>query len=110
MADLFLRFGLWIIILVLVVFIGRESLEIQILQDAVEHSLLLLVGKVGIGLVGLGILLRMFGKVTPKKKSRCKVCKQPVRPGDIYCRQHLRDVLEAEDLRHRTMNVRRPDV
>jgi predicted nucleic acid-binding Zn ribbon protein len=110
MADTLLRLGLWIIILVLVVFIGRESLEIGILQDAVEHSLLLLVGKIGLAIVALGGVLKVFGSVAPKKKSRCRICKRPIPPGDIYCRQHLREVLEDEDIRHRTLNVRRPDV
>lgn len=111
MADTFLRLGLWVIILVLLAFIGRESLEIPFLQQAVEHELLLTIFKFGLALVGLGVVGKFFGKfVRFGRKGHCKICKREIPAGDIYCRQHLRDVLEAEDIRHRTMNVRRPDV
>ena len=110
MAGIAIRGGLWGIVLVLVLFLiadshGDEGLLAQLVADGV----LMLVAQISLGLMLLGGIVWAIGKVR-LNRSRCKVCGTRVDPGYIYCRRHLNTMLENEDERLRTLNVRRPDV
>jgi predicted nucleic acid-binding Zn ribbon protein len=51
----------------------------------------------------------MFDKTARKvvtTKTKCRVCGVAVAPGQIYCRPHLRGVLEREDRRTHSTRLR----
>ena len=112
MSDMFLRWGLWILIGVLVFFIIGDAMgeEGSSLTEMVSPAFVFKVGKFGGVLIALGIALKVFEKVKPPPKSRCQTCGRSIAKGDIFCGTHMRDMLEEEDTRRRTMNVKRPDV
>jgi predicted nucleic acid-binding Zn ribbon protein len=58
-------------------------------------------------LILAGIVAKVLGKgAKVVNKNRCKVCRTPIVPGAIYCRQHLREVIHAEDDRLHTTRLR----
>ncbi len=64
-------------------------------------------------LIVIGVILAIVDKTTHKVvsgKNRCRVCGVGVPHGAIYCRQHLRSVLEAEDRRTHSGITRVPKV
>lgn len=110
MAGIAMRGGLWGIVLVLAMFLfadrqGGEGVLAELIQDGV----LMLIAQVSIGLLVLGGILSVVPKIR-FAKPKCKECGTKVDPGYLYCRRHLSMMLETEDNRRRTLNVRRPDV
>ena len=105
-ATLF-RLGLWILVLVLALYVIHESYIEQPIAEQIPmnmlHQALVLSGV----LLGAGAIARMLEKT--KKvvvKNRCRSCQTPIVHGAIYCRQHLRGVLEREDRRTHSGNTR----
>jgi hypothetical protein len=108
MSSTLLRLGLWIVILVLALYILHERLADQPFADMVPPDTLVKALFVGGGLVVAGIVARVFEKGAKKvAKNRCAVCRTPVPPGAIYCREHLRTVLSREDDRTHMTRIRR---
>jgi hypothetical protein len=107
MSSTVLRLGLWIVIIVLSAYVIHESFEEQPVAEMIPIAMLGKALTLGIGLIGAGILLRIFEKGAKKVvKNRCAVCRTPVPPGAIYCREHLRNVLSAEDERTHMTKIR----
>ena len=111
MSDTLLRWELWILAAVLAFFILGDALEDSHLKEMVPlPSFVMKIAKFGGALIALGIVVKIFEKIRPPKKSRCRTCGRPVSKGAVYCATHLRQVVDEEDMRHRTLNVRRPDL
>ena len=97
------RTGIWVIIATLAAYVIRETYLGEMLvflnEQLLQRALML-----GAGAIGLGVLAWIGSKIFPKKKGHCKICRQSIPPGAIYCRIHLRDVLEKA--RHTEMMPR----
>jgi hypothetical protein len=107
MSTTLLRLGLWILILVLVLYVIDASYAEQPIADMIETSLL----QQAVVLAGLliiaGIVVRILGKgAKVVAKNRCQVCRTPIAPGAIYCRAHLRSILSDEDAKTHQTRIR----
>ncbi|MHB0971158.1 MAG: hypothetical protein ACYC7A_01440 [Thermoanaerobaculia bacterium] len=103
MSTTFLWIGLWLVAIVMGLFIAKDVASDAPFLQWVTTALLVQGGALGIVLTGAGIVLRLFERVAPKSKRRCVVCRKPVFGQEMYCREHLRGILEEEDERtHRT--------
>ena len=60
-------------------------------------------------LVVAGLVMRVVerGGKRVSHKNRCTICKTPVPEGAIYCREHLRRMLQREDERTHMTQTRR---
>ena len=110
MSDTLLRWGLWILAAVLAFFILGDAMEESHLKELLTPDFVMTIAKFGGALIAVGVVIKIFEKIRPPKKSRCRTCGRPVSKGSVYCATHLREVVDEEDLRHRTLNVRRPDL
>jgi hypothetical protein len=69
------------------------------LQQAIVVAVILIIA---------GIVFRILDKGASKvRKNRCAVCRTPIVPGAIYCREHLRTILAEEDEKTHMTRVRR---
>lgn len=100
MSSTLLRLGLWIILAVVALYVLHETYVDTPLAEYFSTATLqrgLLVGGL---LVMVGIVMRAAEKGAKRVvKHRCAVCKTPIPSGAIYCRVHLRNVLQREDER-----------
>lgn len=98
MSSTVLRLGLYLLVVVLVLYILDTTYEHSIIADFVDTPLLSKAMGVGALLVIVGFVLGLMEKAASKiPKSRCTVCRTPVSKGAIYCREHLRGILSDED-------------
>lgn len=103
-----LRLGLWIVILVLALYVVSEAYPGTPVDEFVTPSMLQQALVVGIALIIAGIVAHLLGKgAAVAVKNRCTVCRSPIPTGAIYCRQHLRSILQEEDERLHQTRVRR---
>lgn len=104
MSTTLLRLGLWIMVLVLVLYVLDASYGDQPIADLIETSLLQQAMLLAGALIVAGIVTRILGKgAKVVVKNRCEVCRTPVAKGAIYCRAHLRSILSEEDAKaHQT--------
>jgi predicted nucleic acid-binding Zn ribbon protein len=104
MSSTVLRLGLWIILLVVVLYVLQQTYEEAPFVDFFAPAMLQKALVLGGILVAAGIVMRMLERGAKVViKNRCIVCKTAIDHGAIYCRQHLRSVLSREDDRtHRT--------
>ena len=109
MSSTLLRLGLWVTLIVIVLYVLRETYEDMPAADFLGTPMLQKALIVGLGLFLAGIVARLFekGAATVAPKNRCKVCRTIIVPGAIYCRAHLRTVLEREDERTHMTRIRR---
>jgi hypothetical protein len=92
---------------VLAAYVLHESFEEQPLADLIPMAMLGKALTLGGILVVAGMVLRMFEKGSKAvTKNRCSMCRTPVPPGAIYCREHLRTVLSREDERTHMTKIR----
>ena len=107
MSSTLLRLGLWIVIIVLALYVIHETYEGSSVADMIPYELLGKVVGVAIVLIAAGIVVRLFerGKQAVSK-NRCRVCRTPIPSGAIYCRVHLRSVLELEDRKTHNTRIR----
>ena len=113
MSSTVLRGGLWLTILTLIAYIFDSNFDETPLGQLITPTLLQHMFIFSGALIVLGIVLMVVEKATHKvttAKNRCRVCGTQVAPGAIYCRQHLRSILEAEDRRTHSGTVRVPKV
>ncbi|HXH38746.1 MAG TPA: hypothetical protein VNN08_08980, partial [Thermoanaerobaculia bacterium] len=107
MSSTILRLGLWIILLVVVMYVLQQTYEdapfVDFFAPAMLQKALVLGGLLVIAGVVLRVLERGAKVVT---KNRCVVCKVPIEHGAIYCREHLRRVLSREDEKTHMTRVR----
>lgn len=107
MSATLLRLGLWIAILVMVAYVITESFEQSTIAEMIPIHLMTKVFGLAAVLVIAGLIAKMFEKTKERvSRNRCKVCGTPVAGGAIYCRNHLRKVLELEDRRTHNTRIR----
>ena len=100
MSSTLLRLGLWITLAAVALYVLHETYAGTHLEAYFSTPLLQKALGLGILLVVAGIVVRGLEKGASKiPKNRCTVCRTPVPPGAIYCREHLRNVLAREDER-----------
>jgi hypothetical protein len=110
MSVLLLRAGLWGLVLVLALYVIGEAVPTSPVGEMVTAAMLIRLTQVAGGLVALGVIVGVIERMWPRGAGRCRVCRKKVqKPGAMYCKEHLNAVLEEEDLRTRTLNVRIPD-
>jgi len=94
-----LRLGLWTLILVLALYVlaatypeqpFAELIPARMLQQALVVSIVLILAGVALRVLGVGA--RAVGA-----RNRCRVCRTEIPHGAIYCRAHLRTILQQED-------------
>ena len=92
-----------------VLYVLRESYEDMPAAEFFATPMLQKALVVGVVLVMAGVVARLLEKGAKKvaPKNRCVVCHVAIVPGAIYCRAHLRTVLEREDERTHMTRVRR---
>jgi hypothetical protein len=107
MSSTLLRVGLWIVLIVIVLYVLQQSFEEGPLAEFVTTPMLQKALAVGILAAIAGLVFRMLERgAKVVTKNRCKVCRTPVPPGAIYCRAHLRSVLHHEEDREHTFTRR----
>lgn len=108
MATTLLRLGLWILILVLILYVLASSYSNEPWAELIPNAMLVQALVVASALIVAGIVLRVLDKgASVIKKNRCQVCRTAVPPGAIYCRAHLRAILQEEEERTHATKVRR---
>lgn len=104
MSVTFFRSGIWIIIATLVAYVVRETYlgeTLEFLNAKLLWDSMLL----GIGVIGLGVIAWIAGKLKPQKRAKCVICRSPIPHGSVYCRPHLQEKLEKA--RHADLAPRR---
>jgi predicted nucleic acid-binding Zn ribbon protein len=109
MSSTLLRLGLWVTLIVVILYVLRETYEDMPAAEYMGTSMLQKALVVGVFLVIAGVVARLLEKGASKAapKNRCAVCRVAIVKGAIYCRAHLRTVLEREDERTHMTRVRR---
>ena len=109
MSSTILRLGFWILIISLAAFVidstFRNSPFSGLISIELTQNVMMLSG----ALIVLGVVLRIFDKTARKVVSRsnkCRVCGTVVAAGQIYCRPHLRGMLEREDRKTHSTRTR----
>jgi hypothetical protein len=108
MANTLLRLGLWIIILVLALYVLESTYNEEHWIAFLPTAMLVQALALAVLLIVAGIVLRVLGVgARAVTKNRCRVCRTPVPPGAIYCREHLRNILHEEDDKTHASRIRR---
>lgn len=104
MSSTLLRLGLWIVLLVVILYVLQQTYEDAPFVDFFAPVMLQRALILGGILVAAGVVMRILERGAKVViKNRCVVCKTAIDHGAIYCREHLRDVLNREsDRTHRT--------
>ena len=108
MSTTLLRLGLWTLILVLALYVLATTYEEQPWAELIPMRMLQQVLVVAGAVIVLGIVARILD--TGKKavvKNRCRTCRTPIAPGALFCREHLRSILSAEDEKTHATRIRR---
>lgn len=109
MSSIFIRLGLYGILVMLAVFVAGQTFSLPYAQYLTSAHL----GQVGLAclaLIAVGFVFRLGETVrrkTKKGKGRCIICKRPVLVGDKYCREHLRQMIGDEQERVRSIPPQR---
>src|SRR5438445_5303781 len=108
MSSTVLRLGLWIILLVVVMYVLQQTYEDAPFVDFFAPAMLQKALALGGLLVAAGFVLRLLESgAKAVTKNRCVVCRVPIEHGAIYCRQHLRRILSREDEKTHSTRPRR---
>jgi hypothetical protein len=108
MSSTILRLGLWIVLLVVVLYVLQQTYEEAPFVDFFAPAMLQKALVLGGLLVVAGIVMRVLERGAKViVKNRCVVCKTSIDRGAIYCRQHLREVLHREDDRTHLTRMRK---
>jgi hypothetical protein len=107
MSSTLLRLGLWIILLVVVMYVLQQTFEEAPFVDFFAPAMLQKALALGGLLVIVGIVMRFLERGAKViTRNRCAVCRTPVAHGAIYCREHLRTVLRREEDRTHMTRLR----
>lgn len=109
MSQTLLRLGLWIIVLVLALYVVRETFADSSSIEFMNDDILQKAGTLGVLLLVASGVAMILEKVFSKASTRlrhCSMCRQPVTRGEIYCRVHLRQILEREQELSRRSRIR----
>jgi hypothetical protein len=109
MSSTILRLGLWTILAVVALYVLHETYAETHLAEYFSTPMLQKALVVGGLLVVAGVIMRVLERGARKvsHKNRCVICKTPVTEGAIYCREHLRRVLQREEDRTHLTHTRR---
>ncbi len=109
MSSTILRLGLWMLILTLALFVVDTSFEGSPIAELITVGLLQKVFALSALLIVAGIVTRIFDKTAGKvlqKTNHCRLCQTVIPAGQIYCRVHLRGMLEREDRKTHNTRIR----
>jgi hypothetical protein len=107
MSSTLLRLGLWIVLLVVVMYVLQQTFEEAPFVDFFAPAMLQKALALGGLLVVAGIVMRFLERgAKVVTRNRCAVCRVPVAHGAIYCREHLRTVLRREEDRTHMTRLR----
>ncbi len=107
MSTTLFRSGLWVVLVVIVLYVLHETYEESQIVEFFSPMLMQRALILGGVLLLAGVIVRLFEKTGTKiSKNRCAVCRAPVPSGAIYCRAHLRRVLHIEDDRTHHTRIR----
>lgn len=107
MSSTLFRLGLWISIVVLASYVVTESFEGSAIAEMIPMDLMTKILGLAALLIVAGLIAKGFEKgKQAASKNRCRVCGTAVASGAIYCRNHLRKVLELEDRRTHNTRIR----
>lgn len=108
MPTTLLRLGLWTVILVLALYVLKETYPDQPFGEMIQASMLQQILVVAVAVIAVGVVMRLFGKgAEAVNKNRCRVCRAPIVSGALYCREHLRNILHDEEDKTHASRVRR---
>ena len=108
MSTTLLRIGLWTLILVLALYVLATTYAEQSWAELIPMPMLQQALVVAGAVLILGIVARVFDKgAKVVTKNRCRTCRTPIAPGALFCREHLRSILHAEDDKTHMTRVRR---
>jgi len=109
MSSTLLRLGLYTIIFTLVLFVLSSTFDDTKFGELITSSLLQHLFILSGVLIVAGLVMRVFAR-SPRKtvssKNKCQVCGIPIARGAIYCRPHLRGMLEREDRKTHNTRIR----
>jgi hypothetical protein len=107
MSQTLLRFGLWIVLAVLTLYVVRETFPESPFADIAGEQTLQYAGLFGLGLIAGGFVVGLLERAwTTARKNRCIVCGTSIPRGEVYCKGHLRQVLEKEREHDRRVRTR----
>jgi hypothetical protein len=107
MSSTLLRLGLWVILLVVALYVMQQTFEDAPFVDFFAPAMLQKALVLGGLLVAAGVVTRLLERgAKVVVKNRCIVCKTGIEHGAIYCRAHLRSVLNREDDRTHRARVK----
>jgi predicted nucleic acid-binding Zn ribbon protein len=109
MSTTLLRLGLWMVILVLGLYVLATSFPDEPWAELIPMPMLQQALMLGVIVVLAGVVARVLGKGAQavSAKNRCRICRRPIAAGAIYCREHLRSILEDEDEKTHATRIRR---
>ncbi|HEX8619883.1 MAG TPA: hypothetical protein VF911_20045 [Thermoanaerobaculia bacterium] len=108
MSTTLLRLGLWTLILVLGLYVLATTYEEQSWAELIPMPMLQQALVVAVALLAIGMVARMFDKgVKVVTKNRCRTCRTPIAPGALFCREHLRSIVQAEEEKTHMTRLRR---
>jgi hypothetical protein len=101
MARALIRLSLWALLAVLILAFVRETLDdgpLKVQTGPLLTTVLITLLFILAASLVLKLVETFFGG---KSRGRCATCRRRISKGDIYCRDHLRDVvLEETDRAH----------
>jgi predicted nucleic acid-binding Zn ribbon protein len=107
MSSTLLRLALWIAILALAAYVVSESMEGSAIAEMLPMHLMTKVFGLSAALAVAGFIAKLFEKTKERvTRNRCRVCGTPVASGAIYCRAHLRQMLDLEDRKTHNTRIR----
>lgn len=108
MSSTLLRLGLYTVLIVIALYVVAQTYESSPVAEYIPTPMLTKALLVGVILVIAGIIASILEKgAKAVTKNRCAVCKTPIPPGAIYCRAHLRRVLQSEEDRTHMTRIRK---
>lgn len=108
MSTTLLRLGLWTLILVLALYVLASTYHEQPWTEMIPMPMLQQALVLSAAVIALGIVARIFDKgATVVTKNRCRTCRTPIAQGALFCREHLRSILHAEDEKTHMTRLRR---
>lgn len=98
MSQTLLRLGLWTVLIVLAMYVLRETFADTPQAELANDEILQRVGGIGLLLIAGAAVMAVIEKLSGNVRlRRCAKCSQRVARGEIYCRRHLREVLDFQD-------------